>query len=734
VFRRPGRSRAPGAIPRGAVEPEARERAPAFTLRDAVRAVVTAVLLVGALGIGVVGDLRPSSPGLATGVVAPQTVRAPADASVPNLVETQAARAVAGDKVGPRYDFTPDKAAAIAAVQVAQLQLDLRPIDQAMNSIQAPEARISALSGVLPSLSTSDRAALLTLDPSRWPTVEDAAIAALRSGEQTEIRDTDLATGQTALAMAHLPATLDLTASERSLAAAIVTPYFVANSAYRASLTEQARTAADAATPIVMDSIKAGQVLVDQGHVITASDMVKISYFDLDKSRVDWGPVAAWFVFSLIAAAILIGWLWRFRPEYWPRNRSLVLVGMIFVLAVLAVKLPAGRTWVPYVMPAAAAGMLLTLLLDAGFGVIVTALIALLAGLAGGGSLEPSVYVAMTGFAGLITIRKGEQQHYFVQAGFAIALAGIAVIGGFTLLNEHDMTGFLQLSAAAAAMALISAILALGSFALLGNLFGILTGTQLLELANPARPLLRRLLTETPGTYHHSLMVGNLAERAASAIGADPLLARCAAYYHDVGKLGNPLAFIENQAGENIHDRLEPEVSAKVLRQHVADGMDLARKYRLPKPLIAFIPQHHGTGIMSYVYGKAKEAAAAPYGGLGTPAGRAAAEKVDARIFRHGGPKPQSREAAILMLADSVEASVRSLSSRDEATIRAMVSQIINERVADGQFNECDLTIRDLDNIKEAFVGQLLGMYHQRIAYPQNEVVELQTRRRRGKG
>jgi hypothetical protein len=228
-------------------------------------------------------------------------------------------------------------------------------------------------------------------------------------------------------------------------------------------------------------------------------------------------------------------------------------------------------------------------------------------------------------------------------------------------------------------------------------------------------------------------MVGNLGERAASAIGADPLLVRAAAYYHDIGKLANPVAFIENQqAGDNLHDQLDPKDSATILRQHVSDGVDLATKARLPKPLIAFIPQHHGTALMGSVYGKAREAAAAQFGGEKTTAGRAAADAVDQRRFRHGGPKPQSREAAILMLSDGVEASVRSLSSRDEATIRAMVSQIIQERLGDGQLSECDLTIRDLEKIHEAFVGQLLGMYHQRIAYPQNKVVELETRREQG--
>jgi len=256
---------------------------------------------------------------------------------------------------------------------------------------------------------------------------------------------------------------------------------------------------------------------------------------------------------------------------------------------------------------------------------------------------------------------------------------------------------------------------------------------QLLELANPSQPLLRRLLVETPGTYHHSLMVGNLAERAAEAIGADPLLTRVAAYYHDIGKLSNPLAFIENQSGgENIHDELDPETSAQILKAHTAEGIDIAYKAKLPKSLIAFIPQHHGTAPMSYFYARARGLAAEPYGGPQTAEGAKAAAAVDERKFRHSGPKPQSKEAALIMLADGVEASVRSLASRDEPAIRAMVARIIDERMGDGQFDECDLTLRDVEKIKEAFVQQLLGMYHQRIAYPQNTVIELETRRGSG--
>ena len=430
-----------------------------------------------------------------------------------------------------------------------------------------------------------------------------------------------------------------------------------------------------------------------------------------------------------MVAALLLAWLWRYRPEYWHRGRTLVLVGLIFVVAALAEKLVAGHAWLPYAIPAAAVAMVLTVLLDAGVGLIVLALLAVLAGVAGGSSLELASYTFLSGLAGLLAIGKGERQQLFVRAAAAVARdrrRGRRASSPCSASTTRPACCNWRWPLLAAAV--VATVVTLGSFTLLGNLFGILTGSQLLELANPSQPLLRRLLIETPGTYHHSLMVGNLAERAAESIGADPLLVRVAAYYHDVGKLGNPPVFIENQQGENVHDQLDPEDSAAILKQHVSDGVELAYRARLPKPLIAFIPEHHGTTLISYFYDRAREAAAAPYGGLERAAGRAAADKVDQRLYRHDGPKPQSREAAVLMLADGVEASVRSLSSRDEATIRAMVGQIISERLTDGQFSECDLTMRDLEHIREAFVGQLLGMYHQRIEYPQNKVVESRRR------
>src|SRR4029079_871588 len=224
--------------------------------------------------------------------------------------------------------------------------------------------------------------------------------------------------------------------------------------------------------------------------------------------------------------------------------------------------------------------------------------------------VEFVAYLFFGGMAGIISIRRGDRLQVFVQAGLMVAIANVLVVATFGFLGSHHARGVIELVGAAALSAGGAAVAAVGTFAVLGSVFGILTVFQLLELANPSQPLLRRLLVETPGAYHHSLMVGNLAERAAEAIGADPLMTRVAAYYHDVGKLANPLAFIENQAGgDNIHDQLDPAVSAGILKQHLAYGIDLADKARLPKALIAFIPQHHGTAIMSYFYARAKELA-----------------------------------------------------------------------------------------------------------------------------
>jgi hypothetical protein len=706
-----------------------------FTRRDAFRLTLftcgLVVLLTAILGADLVSPSLTPGVDLAAGQVAPATVRAPRAATYVSEILTEEKRAEAARAVEPQYDYTEAEAAQISEAQVAAFRRLTQKINDAFG-YDDPAARRSAIETAFPDLSSDSKFTLLTLDAIRWGMIRDEAAAVLGARERTEIRDTEVVEERTSLPMRFPVA---WTSAEKQLAAELVAPFIVPTSSYSESLTEAARTDARQTVAPVEVSYARDQLVVEAGATVTPLVLEAVDALGLDSRGIDLFRIAGWFVLAALLVLVLLAWIWRFRRELWHRDNALLLISLLVIVAVLAIKLSAGRSILPYFIPLAAVGIVIAILLGAGPAMAVQAAISVVAGAANGSSLELTTYFLIGGIAGIIAIRRGDRLHVFVQAGLAVAVANAAVIAVFSLLGERDVTGTAQLFAAALASAAGSAIAAAGAFAVLGDIFGIPTVFQLQELSNPTRPLLRRLLTEAPGTYHHSLMVGNLAERAAEAIGADPILARVAAYYHDVGKLTNPAAFIENQAGGgNLHDDLDPETSARILRAHVADGIDLAYKAKLPKALIAFIPQHHGTAKMSYFLEKARDEAAAAYGGRATAAGGAAVAAVPEAAFRHQGPKPQTREAAVLMLADSVEASVRSLATHDEAAIRAMVGRIVTERLEDGQFDECELTLRDVERVREAFVSQLLGAYHQRIAYPQNKVVELEARRGAGTG
>ena len=686
-----------------------------FSRQDIPRVAIAAGILILALTAILGADILPEAPLDATvGQLATRDIVAPRAVDFVSTSQTDAARQAAMNAVPPQYTFTSENAIRIAADQQVAFKTRVSPIDTTFSANLSDEGRTSLLKNAVPDLTPTARDTLVGLNAARWAEVRTEAARILDATLRTPLRDSEVAVrrGELAGLMAG-----DLDDAERMLAAELIRPLVVPNSSFSSDLTNAAKAKAAADVAPINVTIRQGEVIVRNGSQFTATDIEKIDALQLREPVPDVASFGGWFLLAVLAVGMLLSWIWRFRPGLWHRDNVLVLIGLLVVGATLALKITAGRPTLPFFLPTAAIAMLLAILLDASLATIVIAVIAVIGGAVNGNSLEFTTYIFLGGMAGIVAVRRGDRLQVFVQAAVAVFVVNALVVSVFSLLGARDIRGILELWFASAASAAGSGIAAVGTFAVLGSVFGILTVFQLLELANPSQPLLRRLLVETPGTYHHSLMVGNLAERAAEAIGADPLVTRVAAYYHDIGKLANPLAFIENQAGgDNIHDQLDPEVSAGILKQHVVDGIDLAYKARLPKALIAFIPQHHGTAIMSYFFARAKELA-----GPGAV--------VDERKFRHAGPKPQSREAALLMLADGVEASVRSLASRDEPAIRAMVARIIEERIADGQFDECDLTLRDLELIREAFVGQLLGMYHSRIAYPQNTVVELESRR-----
>ena len=361
--------------------------------------------------------------------------------------------------------------------------------------------------------------------------------------------------------------TNDLADDERDLAGDLAASLIKPNVVVNDQLTEEARNQARANVPPVEVEVLAGEAIVRGGSATDRRRHREAGGARPDPpARPGWdrhrqcpdrhpGRRPCW---SAICS--------RFEPEIWHRNRSVLLFFLALVVSAVAIRIAADRTLWAFAVPTSATVLLIGILLRNSAGIAMAGALAVLAGVMNRDTLEPAVYVLAGGLVALLTITRAERLNAFVRVFAALAVTNVAVVTAFSLLEQRDIAAVLQLGGIGLVNAFLSVILAVGSFAMLGNVFGIMTVFQLLELANPSNRLLRRLLLETPGTYHHSVMVGNLAERAAETIGADPLLARVAAYYHDIGKMKNPLAFIENQAGaHNIHDDLNAETSARII-------------------------------------------------------------------------------------------------------------------------------------------------------------------------
>jgi hypothetical protein len=665
---------------------------------------VTALVAVSMFGILAI-DLIPNTVAVEVGDVAAEDILAPRAVSFVSASETEAARAEAEAAVEPIYvEIRPP--AEIRARQLAAFDAEVTAIQAILadrdGGTLAPTEVQARLEEAAPSLRASQVALLAGLPTARWNAVAAEARRVLDQAQAGQLREDALAEARQGVREA---VSVDLAADEREMAGDLAAAHVAANLAFSAEATAAARQDARAGVEPVRVTVQRNEAVVRAGDPITTLDLEKLTELGLTEPVGEYLPVLGYALLAVLLSVLLVGFLWRFQPAIWQRPRSLVLFLLILLVSAVVLRLAGDRTIAGYLVPTSAAVMLTGLLLGGAAGGAMAMSLAVLAGLVNSAALGPVVYVATGGFASLVVILNAERLNAFVRAGLVLALVNVAVVVSFGLLDGLDATGIAQLALAGLVNAALSVILAVGGFAVLGNVFGILTVFQMLELANPANPLLRRLLLETPGTYHHSVMVGNLAERASETIGADPLLARVAAYYHDIGKMKNPLAFIENQAGgPNVHDDLAPETSARIIAAHVRDGVDLAQEYNLPPQVAGFIPQHHGTSVMGYFHGKAVQEGDEP----------------DADAYRYPGPKPQTREAAIVMLADGVEASVRSLPRKEDADIREMVDKIVDGRLADGQLDESNLTLRDIGRIRESFVEQLLGMYHQRISYPEN--------------
>lgn len=433
----------------------------------------------------------------------------------------------------------------------------------------------------------------------------------------------------------------------------------------------------------------------------------------LSSSTRDWRALWSQLLFVTALTGILGFYLWRMQRDILGDRNRLVLLAGIVIVAGLGAKLTIpGHVLIPYLFPMAAATMLVSVLLDSQLAMVVAIVLSLFVGFVSGKSLDLTIYTLLGSLVGALAVSQLGRLSTFAWAALAVGLVNSVVAVCFRLLGaEYDMVALLQLVGASFANGVMSVSLTFTSFFWLGALLGITTPVQLVELARPTHPLAKRLLLEAPGTYHHSLMVGNLGERAAELVGADPLVVRVAALHHDVGKCLRPYFFVENQMpGENYHEQLDAKTSAQIIISHVHDSLELARKHRFPTAVLDVIEQHHGTTRVGFGY----------FYQQAVKEGNGQVSEMD---FRYPGPRPRSKEAAIVMLADGVEAAVRASNASSAAEIERVVRKLTNDRLISGELDACDLTLRELEVIGGAFVQVLQGFSHTRIQYPEKDSV-----------
>jgi putative nucleotidyltransferase with HDIG domain len=590
---------------------------------------------------------------------------------------------------------------------------------------------IQRIQGV--TLTQEQRGYILDFTPEQWNKTVDEAIRLLSQVLEEPFSATELDSRRASVRNRVREGLLSI---QGDVAVALVQPLVLPTQREDDGETLKARERARASVEPQVQVYAKGQVIVREGDIIDRPKYEALKEAGLLDFHLDKLDLAAVAMIALLSAGALGLYIQVFQPPSLNSTRRLVAIAFLIGGLVLAAKLylplvlpDSQRRFLAYVLPVAAVPMLVAALFEAPFALVVAAVSMMLttftalyipdvSGIVGLSPIQPlqlSAAYLFGGLAGVLVMQRAERLNHFFLAGVAVTLASFLGLCAFWFLDGSRRPMDLAWMAGSSVIAGgLSAVLTVGLFALLGSVFGVTTRLQLMELGQLNAPLLRRLQDEAPGTFHHSIIVGNLAERAADLIGADSLLVRVGSYYHDIGKMARPGFFIENQlSGTNPHDGLDPVTSTEILQEHVRHGLELARRHRLPEKVRNFIPEHHGTRLVAYFYRLAAQAD----------------PQVDPARFTYAGPRPGSRETAIVMLADSTEAMVRAAKDRSHERIEAMVESVIAERLAEGQFDDCDLTLRDLRVIAASFKQNLRAIYHPRIEYPAPTPAEQQRRR-----
>lgn len=667
--------------------------------------IITAVLSYAALTYPLA--LRPSYLPITIGNVAPQDIQAPSSVTYESPIQTEAAKREAERSISPIY-LPADPA-------IARQKLDdLRVSMDYISSVRADQfASRDQKSVDLQALKSSEFTAeeaqsILDLTDDRWKSIQEEAQRVLE-----EVMHSTIRTDQVYDARQSIPSRISLAFSPKSntIISRLIEPQVDANSRFSE---EKTRTAVDNAINAVQPvsrTLLAGEIIVRRGQVVTPLIFETLEKFDLVKPQSTYSNYLAPAALIVIIAAFIAFYFIRRPLSAMDGWRSLLLISSLFLIfLVLARFIVPNRTVFPYLFPMAAFGLTISCLFNIEIGMVLSLALSLISAFDLSSSLDLTLYYTLTSLIGILILGKGLRISSFFSAGAGIGLTGCAVIVAYRLTpGSIDLVGLATLMGSAFINGLASVSLTILFQYIFSQLLGTTTALQLLDLSRPDHPVMQFMLRNAPGSYQHSLQVANLAEQAAEVVGADVLLTRVGAIYHDIGKAVNPQFFIENQISgkSNPHDDLSPEISSAIIIQHINDGIKVAKKHRLPPRIIDFIKEHHGTLLTRYQYARAIQASAGQI------------EQVNIEKFRYPGPSPRSKETALLMLADGCEARARAELPRSDIEIRTMVKKVFDFLQQEGQLDHTSLTLNDLNLAAESFTATLRNSYHPRIIYPE---------------
>jgi len=679
-----------------------------FSLKELPqRRLLLATITVGLLFFSLWARVLPPRVDWQPADTADRTIKAPRSALYIAIEATNKLREEAAAKVPPQYSTVAGVENSVNRV-ITDIFAQAHDIHQHATGRPLADQMAMLRNRVALDLSEATLRTLLEKPPAALDQIKAATQELASNQMERQLRKDTSDLAEARQRIVEQAQQLNLTPAATEAASEIAQLAIKPNMAFDSELTKQERTAARQAVEPVERTIQAGEIIITEGETVTSQHMDMFRAVGLVNPAVNYSQALG--ILTLLATLVAILWAFalRFTPVVYEDMRQMALLSVVVIVATLIFRISQQSSYFEaIVLATATAGcMVAALATRPVLGSLVALLLGPLVGLATPSNDVRIVVVTIVCglFAANISTIRGSWTRTITRAAVAVGLGNALILviatAAFDLTQQWHIAGATVIGGVAAAL------LSVGVIVVLEGPLELLTDLRLMELSNPNEPILRQLRREAPASYQSSVMVANLAEQAAEAIGANSLLAHTAALYHDIGKIKRPYFFVENQfGGENPHDKLSPHLSALIITAHVKDGLQIAEEIGLPQPIADAIPQSHGTYLIRYFYEKACQQAAE-------------GEEVSKEEFRYPGPRPQTKENAIVMLADIVEAAARTLDEPTPSNVRAMVNRLVDGKIEEGQLDECPLTFAEVDKVKKSLIGSLNTMFHQRIKYP----------------